>query len=279
MMRLGLFLAMLGVITLAPVGLADAGDTGVTAEIVGIRVIDGAFPADEFEFLPFQGDTGTQLLVMLTSGDKQFVEVLHRDSVVTALTGGEGHDLLEKRAEKSESQFTFNSSPVSGFTRFSKDRKRALVEINAPQAPAADDAYLKLQGRLVAKVARGKERVVRKNVALKPGKLDVEGYTIAITGATRKKNFSGEKQFTVDLRFSGKAGAALESVTFLDAAGKEIKVEGRSWATIAGVTTASYPLARPVGSATLVFSFWKDPEMVMVPLDVKQTLGMGSGQQ
>jgi hypothetical protein len=277
-MRLGQFLAMLGVIALVPVGSAEASDSNVKAEIVGIRVIDGSFPADEFEFLPFQGDTGTQLLVMLTSGDKQFVEVLPRASKVTALTGGERHDLLEKRAEKSESRFTFGSSPVSAFTRFSKDRKRALVEINAPRAPTADDAYLKLQGQLVAKVARGKERIVRKNVALKPGKLDVGGYPIAITGAGQKKSFAGEKQFTVDLRFSGKAGEALESVTFLDSAGKEIKVEGRSWATIAGVTTASYPLARQVGSATIVFSFWKDPETVTVPLDVKQTLGIGSGR-
>lgn len=277
-MRCGLVLGNITVLLLIAVSAVDAGDSNVTAEVVGIRVIDGSFPAEEFEFLPFHGETGTQLLVLLTSREKQFVEVLHRESKITALTGGEGHDLLAKRAGKSESRFTFNSSPVSAFTRFSKDRNRAVVEINAPRAPAADDTYLRLRGELVAKVARGKQRVVRKNVALKPGELDVDGYSVAISEAAKKKNFSGEEQFTVQVRFRGKASEALESVTFLDTAGKEIEVQGRSWATIAGVTTVSYPLARQVGSATLVFSFWKDPETVTVPLEVKQTLGMGGGR-
>jgi len=272
----GLVVLRTVVLLLIAAGTAHAGDELAT-EIVGVRVIDDSFPADEFEFLPFHGDTGTQLLVMVTSGEKQFVEILARESEIVALTGGEQHDLLQAR-KTSDSQPSFGASPVGAFARFSKDRRRALVEITAPQSPAAEDAYLKLKGHLVAKLARGTKRVVRQNVSFEPGAIEVDDYAIAIVGAEMKTNFSSEELFTVDLRFTGKAAEALESVQFLDQAGDEIKVQGTSWSAIAGVTTASYPLEREVASATVVFTFWVDPEKRKIPLDVTQTLGMSDGE-
>lgn len=247
-------------------------------EIIGIRVIDQSFPADEFEYLPFHGDTGTQLLVMITSGEKQFVEILARESEITSLTGGELHDLLEARQMSSGSQPSFGTSPIGAYARFSKDRRRALIEISAPQSPAPGDAYLKLKGHLVAKLARGTKRAVRESVPLQPGPIDIDNYLIAIIGAGMKKNFSNEQQFTVDMRFTGESAEALESVQFLDRAGNEIKVEGPSWSTISGVTTVSYPLQREVANATLVFTFWVDPETRRIPLDATQTFGMHRGE-
>lgn len=268
-----LFIAIIAVLPLITGRTAHA-DGNAAAEIIGLRVIDESFPVDEFEFLPFGADTGTQLLIMITSGEMQFVEILPRESEITSLTGGEQHDLLEQRQESSTSQPSLSASPVGAYARFSKDRKRALIEINAPQSPAPEDAYLKLKGHLVAKLASGTKRVVRENFPLHPGPIDIDDYLIAITDAGMKKNFSNEKQFTVDMRFTGKSAEALESVQFLDLAGNEIKVEGSSWSSIAGVTTVSYPLQREVADATIVFTFWVDPETRKIPLDATQTLGM-----
>lgn len=254
-------------------GSAAHAEGDISAEIISVRVVDETFPADEFEFLPFRGDTGTQLLVMITSAEKQFVEILSRESEITLSSGGERHNLLEGR-RGSTSQPTFDSSPVGAFARFSKDRTRALVEITAPRSPAPDDGYLKLEGHLAAKLARGTKRVVRENVPLRPGPIEIDDYQIAITGAGGKKNYSNGQQFTVDVRFLGKAAEALESVQFLDRAGQEIKVEGRSWSSISGVTTVSYPLEREAASATLVFTFWVAPETRRIPLNATQTLGI-----
>ena len=246
--------------------------------VVGLKVVDDRFPADAFEFSPFPGNPGTQLLVMVESHKKRIVGVLHRESRVDSLVGSSGTDLLKDATEPNEStRFRGHGSQIGMFPTLSKDGKLAVIELNAPRSPTPDDVHVDVAAELQLVVADSQETVTLGNLKLEPQSLDVPGHKVSMIHAGLKKDWSDQEKFTIVLQIDGDTQQAIEEVEFEDADGQVIKIEGGSSMTVGQRKTCTYPLEREVTTATIRFKVWRGVETVAVPVKTRQTLGIQGG--
>ena len=254
---------------------ANSAMGGLTARVVEFRVVDHAFPSEAFEFPPFMGQPGTQLKLLLSSPQKSIVGIDRDRSRISAFKAEDQRSLLED-ASASERQNPYGGyhPPIGPFLTFSKDRSQAVVEINAPSAPRRASENVVVEGELVVQIAAGKRPVRLRDVPLTSGPLDVGPLDVAITSAVKKKDWSGEERFTVDIRLNGEASESIESIRFFDANDREVEIEGGSTATMGGIKTMSFPLADELREATIELVFWQGLEQVTVPLELNQSVGL-----
>jgi hypothetical protein len=238
----------------------------------GVTVLAPAAFAGFDEDLDGAGRHGTGVVLLLKSPMSIVsIDDDRGESRLTSFTDDKGKDLT--RSAKFENA-CFESSVISS------DHTAALVRVMAPNTPMADATKVSVKGTLKVTLAADKKFVEVKNVILKKGEIKVPGYKLSIVGVSEAKGFNGKPEFCVSIFADGGDASRLESIEFLDAAGKPINVQRRQGLSSGGNVDSlwsDYVFEQKSATATLRLNFWKDVKTV-VPVDITATLGVAAAK-
>ena len=92
---------------------ARAQEVHIAVTPVGVAVVSESFPAEEFDFGPINGLTGTRVALLLKAGEGAIVGIEPSDSDIESFTDSTGRDLLQP-VKKDRDGFG-SSSGVDGF--------------------------------------------------------------------------------------------------------------------------------------------------------------------
>jgi hypothetical protein len=230
------------------------------------------------------GEKGTTLLLLVTVPDGGLIAVDSDKIEVAKLADDKGTD-LKAAPEKIVEMRMFPIPPIS------KDGKACFVELNGPQLPAKGATVIMATGSISLRCGSKKETAKQENVALKPGAKIIAGPMTFEISKVGKPQFFFEmpgpdeskpatppaEKFEVTLR-TNRDCSNIVSVAFLDAAGKDLgaKPSSSSSMGMAGMMTVekSFVLPKKVDTATISITYWADLKEVVVPFDVKATLGL-----
>ncbi|MGD0999180.1 MAG: hypothetical protein ABSA67_00660 [Candidatus Brocadiia bacterium] len=175
--------------------------------------------------------------------------------------------------------------------QISTDGTACLVELNGPGLPAKDATAIMASGCISLKCGSRKETARNENAALKPGtKVAANRITFEISEVSKPQFSYGfsqasgapsatppTEQLEVTLS-TDQDCSSIASITFFDAAGKDLgaRLVSSSWVRMAGMKSGaeSFVLSKKVDTATISITYWADVKEVLVPFDVKATLGL-----
>ncbi len=227
-------------------------------------------------------DPGTTLLVFLRSPEgKTLVNVDADASKLSQFTDTAGNDLLKAKPAAQDQQQTdnafanmrsFQKDGIGSFPRISDDRRIAMVELVAPRTPAQDATSITIKGKLVVNIAGNTKTQTLKQVALKPGKLDLPDHKIEISEAGLTEG--DEQKLTLEFKTDKATANQIASVRFLDDTGQPIKSQRLNTFSFMDTVQISYQIEKPIDTATLEFTFYDQLERVEVPVDMQVSLGL-----
>ena len=263
-----------------PVRSACAQPAAPKVEVGGVRVTGAGYEA----LRPFFSMKGATVTLLVTVPEGGLIAVEGEKMQLAKLADDKGTDLTA--AAETIGRMRMVPAP-----QISADGKACLVELNGPGLPAKGATAIMASGTISLKCGIKKETARQENAALKPGTKVTAGH---ITFDISKV---GKPQFSFDFTGSGDTPSAtppaerfevtlhtnqdcsnIASIAFLDAAGKDLDAKPSSSSSMgmAGMMTVekSFVLPRKVDRATISITYWTDLKEVVVPFDVKATLGL-----
>jgi hypothetical protein len=254
-------------------------------EVLGVRVA-GPVSGSVMEGLrAYQWTEGTTVALLVTVPDGGLVSVNREKMQLTQLADDKGTDLTA-------SKNAMGRLPMVMEPQVSADGKACLVELNGGTVPAKGAAAITATGSISLQCGSKKETAREQNVALKPGtKIHVGPMAFEISrvgkpqfffempGAEESKPTTPPaERFEVTLQ-TNQDCSSVASVAFLDAAGEDLgaKPSSSSSTGMAGkilTVEKSFVLPKKVATATISITYWTDLKEVVVPYEVKATLGL-----
>jgi hypothetical protein len=253
-------------------------------EVRGIRVVGPAYGRGMEGLRAFNWTEGTTVALLVTVPAGGLVSINSEKTQLTKLADDKGTDL------------TAGEEPMVGMhmgmtPQVSADGKACLVEVNGKRVPAKGAAAIMASGTVTLKCGSKKETAKQENVALKVGSKITAGpmtfeisrvgkpqFFFEMTGPDESKPATTPaEKFEVTLR-TNQDCSNIASIAFLDAAGKDLGAKPSSSSSMGmpGMMTVekSFVLPKKVDTATISITYWADLKEVVVPFDVKATLGL-----
>jgi len=245
-----------------------------TVTVQGLRLVKPA-PGDNDRMRAFNWSRGTTVSLLFTLPSGGLIATDRDASRITVFSDDKGKDLTKPDGESKfgRDEASFEMSP-----NITADGKFCLTEVDAPAVPTPGATSLILNGRLVCVVATQKKEFKSENVALKPDtKITAGSMPLTIT-KIGKPDWGGEDAvFSVTFETNQKIDA-IESIKFLDGAGKEIGSSRSSTQTMNMMdhvtVTTTYNLKAKAETATIVISQWMDLKKVAIPFRLHIGVGM-----
>lgn len=289
--RAGRLAAMLGMalpivfggMIAGPARSACAQPAAPTVEVRGVCVTAAAYGSGR-EALRTSSSKGTTVTLLVTVPGGGLIAVDDEKMQLAKLADDKGTDL---RAAPE----TIGEMRMVPMPQISADGKACLVELNGPGLPAKGATAILASGSISLKCGSKKETARTEHVALKPGTKVTAGPVTFDISKVGKPQFSFDfagpsdtpsktppaEKFEVTLHASQDC-SNIASVTFLDAAGKDLgaKPGSSSSMSMPGMTTVekSFVLPKKVDTATISITYWTEVKEVTVPFDIKATLGL-----
>ncbi len=253
-------------------------------QVCGVRVVGVGYENEDELLRAFRWRKGTTVALLVTVPEGGLISVNRDETKVTRMADDRGTDLTVS------SKGLAREAQVSRGAQVSDDGKACVLEINGQESPAAGATSIALAGTISLKCGSKKEIGRREKVDLKPGaEFSVGGmsFTIAKAGVAPKP-FELPKDdervtdtppaFEVALQ-TRQDWSEIASVTFLDAAGKDLgaKPGPIASATAGGRVVAamrSFILPQQADTATVVVACWEEFKDIEVPFDLKATVGI-----
>ena len=243
----------------------------ITTTPVGVAVVSESFPAEEFDFGPINGLTGTRVALLLEAGEGAIVGVEPFDSDIESFVDSTGRDLL--KAVEADGEGFGSPSGVDGFPRLSGDNRRAVVEVLAPRSPAPDATSITLRGKVAVETAMGTTEAETGVIDLKPGKVTAGDHAFSIESLETEEMFE-ESSLMLTLKFTGDLATGFASLRLLDEAGEVIPAERRSSMSFGKTLEVSYAIDRDkLERANLELTMWLGIKQMKVPVDVTISVG------
>jgi hypothetical protein len=271
-----------------PFGVARCACAQAAAEpkvqVCGVRVVGQGYENEDELLRAFHWRKGTTVALLVTVPEGGLISVNRDETKVTRMTDDRGTDLtVSQKGITREAQ-------VSRGAQVSADAKACIIEINGQEAPAAGASSIAVAGTISLKCGSKKEAGRQERVDLKTGTAFSAGgmnFTIAKAGLAPKTfelpmgdEAAPETAPAFEVALQTKQDwSDIASVTFLDAAGKDLgaKPGAIAAATAGGRVVAamkSFILPQQVDSATIVVTCWEEFKDIEVPFDVKAAVGM-----
>lgn len=253
-------------------------------QVCGVRVVGAGYENEDELLRAFRWRKGTTVALLVTVPEGGLISVNRDETKVTRMADDRGTDLTVS------SKGITREPQVSRGAQVSADGKACVIEINGQEAPASGATCIALAGTISLKCGSKKEAGRQEKVELKPGaEFSVGGmsFTVAKAGIAPKpfelpkedeRSTDTPPAFEVALQ-TRQDWADIASVTFLDAAGKDLgaKPGPIASATAGGRVVAamrSFILPQQVDSATIVVACWEEFKDIEVPFDLKATVGI-----
>jgi len=252
-------------------------------EVRGICIAGAAYGSG-MEALSFYSVKGTTVVLLVTVPEGGLIAADSEKMKLDKLTDDKGTDLTAATGTAGEMR-------MAPMPRISKDGKACLVELNGPQLPAQGATAILASGTIALKCGSKKETARQENVALKPGTKVSAGPVAFDISKVGKPQFSfgfmgrgaapsttpPAEELEVTLHATQDC-SAIANIAFLDAAGKDLGARSGSSMTMSGLgmksVEKSFVLPKKVDAATIVITYWADLKEILVPFDVKATLGL-----
>ena len=252
--------------------------------VCGVRVVGEGYENDDELLRAFRWRKGTTVALLVTVPEGGLIAVNRDETKVAKMTDDRGTDLTVS------SKGITREAQVSKGAQVSADAKVCIIEINGQEVPAVGAACIAVAGTISLKCGSKKEAGRQEKVDLKPGtEFSVGGMSFTVSKAgNAPKAFELPKPdeaitetppaFEVALQ-TRQDWSEIASVTFLDAAGKDLgaKPGAVASATAGGrVVTAvkSFILPQQADTATIVVTCWEEFKDIEVPFNIKTTVGI-----
>ena len=248
----------------------------MTVKAVALAVT-GEVDSDAFEFSPLQGQPGTRvsLLVDASGMGATIVGLDDEASKVATFTDAQGNDLLEAKQDDNGGMFTMSfggSSPIGAFPKVSEDGKMIVLDIEGPATPAAGSGAVTLKASLALDVAEGTVTRKSDSIPLAAGQVvDKEG---GITIDSVGESEWGDAAMSVTMKMPAETLEQIATITFYNAAGKDITDGQRSTMTMMGRAEVMWELTEKVDAATIELTLHDKMRKLDVPVDLTVTLGL-----
>ncbi len=246
--------------------MAETQDNEINIAVAGVQVVTQTLGEGMEGLLPFnEPEKGTQVALLITSGDDRLIGVDQRRSNLQDFTDGQGMDLLEGEAHL--------GGPF-GWPRVSDDHNAALLHISGPGIPARDASRIRAAGQLHVTTAKQTESVEAESVAIQQGTQFTAG-DLELTIARIDDATWGDAEMSVRLRYTG-SPHAIADIRFLDADGEQIEATqtGSGHGAMDGETQVmiDFDLKRKVPEATIEVDLWQDVQSREVPFEISTGL-------
>lgn len=241
------------------VGLPGSVRAEIEVKPAGMRVVWHSFGKEFDGFKTYNADAGISATLVLLSDDKNII-AFDKD--------GSKIQLLDKDMELG-ADFGF-------WNKTSKDGKAIRIEVDASKLPASGASEVRLKGDLKLVLASEKKTHASQVQAFKKGdKLELaKGFKFTVGKLGKPKWGDAELEVTLSWR---RTVPELAEVRFYDADGKLIKSSpnGGSSSNFAGIVNINkdYSLDRKVDSFRIEIDLWEDAEKVVLPVDLKLSIG------
>lgn len=253
----------------------------MSVAVHGLRIGKPSPDEDDMAF-PFY--SGTTVVLLVTEPGGGLVAFDSELSRVKSFVDDKGKDLWKAGAGVNGKDARPGNWAFTPVHAMSKDREHCNVEFSVPDIPTPKATTLNLAGTLVFKTAREKKEFRAEKVALRAGTTVNAGKIPLTIKRVGKPRFGGDAKSSV-VEFQAKQPLdAVSRIQFFDASGK--KIESREGMRSLGSSlddrlvpsnyeaTVEYELKEPGDTATIVFTCWEDVKEVVVPFDVKVSVGL-----
>ena len=275
--------AVFGGMIAAPARPACAQPAAPKVEVRGLSVTGEAYKSGTEE-LAFSSMKGTTVFLLVTVPEGGLIAADAEKIKPPKLADDKGTDLTAAPGTTGEMRFV----PMP---QISADGKACLTMLNGPRLPAKDATAILASGSISLTCGSKKETARQEGVALKPGA------KIAAGPVAFEISKVGKPQFSFD--FAGPSGtpsatpppekfevtlhtdqdcSKIAGIAFLDAAGKDLGAKPSSSSSMGmpGMMSVekSFVLSKKVETATISITYWSGLKEVVVPFNVKATLGL-----
>jgi methionine-rich copper-binding protein CopC len=243
----------------------------VKVKPVGIAVVSESFAADEFEFGPLNGMTGTSVSLMVETSEGFIVDIDTEASELTSFADSTGRNLLEAVPGKPDDGWV--RSGIDSFPKMSKSGSQALVEIAGPRSPAVDAESMTIQGKLSIITAKGTKsfKTSAESLTAKPRKAG--DYSFEISNVEEQEMF-GEKALEVTLEFQGDLAKQFSQAKFTDSNGQPIEAQPSMTMSFNETKQVSYSLKTTVDTvAAIELELYQELDTSDVRLDLSIPVG------
>ncbi len=263
-------------------------NSAAEVEILGLtleKALESQQPGPTMRFGQFVTE-GTSVTLLVTHPGKTIIGLDVKKSHLTNFTDDKKAELLKAKPRPRNQGMEFDFGPDDGSPLKAESRPdghSCLVKVVGPALPASGASKITLKATLVFSCAASEKTVQQKNVALRDGTKINAGPILMTVRTGQGQSFSvnipgqpAAQPGTVIALEMEQPPAAIKSVAFFDADGKEIKCQRNGASTFSfGNTTrtsSSYTLAKKVDKATVQVTYF-DTESLSVPIDVTVDIG------
>lgn len=255
-------------------GVVLGGETGVTVEAQGLRIVKPPVGGDQ-KLRAFNWFPGTCISLLITSPQGGLLDIDRNASALTAFTDDKGKDLTKPEDEKQRfhRKAEFATSPT-----ISEDGKACITEVKAPGVPTKGASLMTVTGKLTLVTATEKQEFTAEGVALKAGS-EIKAGAIPFTIKEAAEPKWGSKDYPWSVTLVAKKDlTSIADIAFYDAAGKKVESSRGSSSRMSfgsNVTiTQTYRLKAKLDTAKVVVTYWTDLKKVEVPVNLKVGVGL-----
>ena len=267
----------------------SAGPSGLKAEVVSLSITKGEPVFDKAEKYNPDAKESMKLQILVTSLGKKKILSFDRDSSKLLVFSDDRNNSLLKEKDGSQTASFWPFLEYYGLGR------QCMVTVNSPCKPAPGTKQLHLKANLAFECAAGKAVTeTHKITPAKGGKFTFSKTTVKYSNKASNNPLSGlfdgamneafspntkaskasspSKQGRLTLRISSNDN--IESWAFYDADGKRIPSQEVCSSSSGAERTVEYQLAKEVKTLTVKVSYYKDTEIVTLPVDLKVDMGL-----
>ncbi|MCD4823123.1 MAG: hypothetical protein K8S55_00820 [Phycisphaerae bacterium] len=214
-------------------------------------------------------DTGTSIYFLVTDKKATFIKLDEKASKLVSLTDDKGTDLTQS---KTKTRRWGRPKWLGSSSKISDDKHSLSFAIKGPSRPAKGATKILVKAKMVAIVGSDVKTGEQKDVPVKIGsKITAGPHPLEISKLG--KGWNKKLPFTITIHGT-KSFDAIKSVTFLDAAGKEIESKKSGSSRTHKSYGITYALGKKVDTVTVKIAYFAKVTPVEIPVDVKVGLGL-----
>lgn len=248
----------------APGPISGAVDSPPTVRVAGLMINGPTRMGDgQNEELAFYGSFAkTRLALELHYPKGGLIDLQREGSTLASFSDDKGTNLL------TEDDF---GGPFEMLPRISDDSHDLLFVIGTKTLPNTTAAELRAQGSVRVMVADEKETHTSASLELVAGtSCEVGPFSFSLSSAGPSE---WSEAFSITLESKTDLGAIVR-YALVDEAGKEIELRETMSMSGMGTWQQSLDCDAPIETAQLRVEFWKEPQVVDVPFEVRSGLGL-----
>ncbi len=230
----------------------------------GLRVVTEGFRGTD-KLRSFNWSKGTTIACLAHVSNGGIISIDDESCDLEIFSDNKGTDLMGAKA-------SYASASISGWNQVSDDSKMITFEINSRECPGVGASELYVKGKVGLNVATSTIKLTSDLVEVKEGHRFLAGDLSITIASSGKPQWGGAKQSIV-LKFQ-KNSSDIAKITFFDEAGKEFESHQVSTMAINDSFEASFNFQNEVKIFKLEVELWEGTQRVIIPFDVKATIGL-----